>query len=337
MARQIDGESLAAAWRALTGTARDGWRTIAIGTSGTAKLLAGRRMPGNEEAVLVGFRSADILPTAQLPQGRGFTLTRVDLDLDGSGCHWLGISRQSGGRIELFSMMVADLIGSLATAGATDQTGLAGVFLARVRAWQDFMQRGDEGVLGAEAEVGLVGELQMLTNLLDLGVAAGLAASAWQGPLHGLRDFSLGAGAIEVKSTLATDGFPAFIGSLEQLDDAAVSPLFVAAVRLHSGAGSTLPTRVADLRTRMAGDLSACALFENALLHAGYAQRMAERYTRQFAHLNTRLMQVTGSFPRLTQATVPPQIRRAQYVIDLDSVGAAPLPLAAVLSQLGVI
>lgn len=45
----------------------------------------------------------------------------------------------------------------------------------------------------------------------------------------------LGDGAIEVKATMSSAGFPVKIGSLEQLDDSVASPLFLAAMRFSRG------------------------------------------------------------------------------------------------------
>ena len=73
--------------------------------------------------------------------------------------------------------------------------------------------------LSQEAEVGLFGEMVVLKALLEAGVPVEVVLNAWQGPLDGLHDFLIGSGAIEVKTTLSTNGFPATVNSLEQLDE----------------------------------------------------------------------------------------------------------------------
>ncbi len=337
MAQPIELEGLRAAWRALAGGSGEGWRTIPIGTIGRARILAGRHLPGNEEAVLVGFADGRLPPADQLPQGNGFLVMPMNLE-PGGGLDWVGLSRQAAGGLELFAMMVTDVVETLAEHYRADPASLPAAFISRIRAWQDFMQHGDDGVLGPEAEIGLVGELHVLRDLLAAGVAPGTVASSWKGPIKGLHDFALSSGAIEVKTSIASAGFPASVGSLDQLDDSRVSPLFLAAVRLGvSPNGKTLPEWIASIRAMLEDDLHARSLFESRLLHAGFLDRFAHRYSRRLVAAGTRLMRVEAGFPRLIPATVPAQVRRARYDLDLDHVCTENVTLNAALTELGVI
>lgn len=85
--------------------------------------------------------------------------------------------------------------------------------------------------LSPEAELGLAGELAFVIALLDSEVPAEEVLKGWVGPDDAPQDFLLGDGAIEVKATMSSSGFPVKIGSLEQLDDSVASPLFLAAMR----------------------------------------------------------------------------------------------------------
>ena len=199
------------------------------------------------------------------------------------------------------------------------------------------MERGRDGVLGQEAEVGLFGELVVLKALLDAGMPAVISLDSWQGPLDGLQDFLIGPGAIEVKTTLSSNGFPAIVNSLEQLDETLRQPLFVAGVRLALGAGQTLPELAVALRTAMHSEPAALATFENRLVQAGYLQPLADRYTRRFTHCGTAVLPVDGVFPRLTRMNVSLGVRKARYEIDLDLAGAQDIGLANAVERLGVI
>ena len=160
----------------------------------------------------------------------------------------------------------------------------------------------------------------------------------WKGPLEGLHDFRLGSGAIEVKSTLAAEGFPIRIASLDQLDDAQCSPLHLCALRFAQGdAGASLPELVTQMRNRLEADPAALRIFERALDHVGYLDMHAEGYTRRFSVIEVRLHLVNGDFPRLTPCNVPPAVRRASYDLDLGLVPAGKDNLAAVLTQLGAV
>ncbi|MFN8996613.1 MAG: PD-(D/E)XK motif protein, partial [Pseudomonadota bacterium] len=209
MGRLIDQAGLAAAWRALSGQGEPGWRTIPLGAIGAVQVLAGRRFPGNEEAVLFGIPGYRRPANEQLPAGRGFEVLRVTLKDKDEEPRWLGVNREAQGSFDLFAMMITDLLDHLASRDAdTPPDELGTALVARVRAWQEFMQRGS-GVLGPEAEVGLVGELRFLEALLESGLAVSEVLDGWKGPLDGLHDFAFPGGAIEVKSTVASVGFTA--------------------------------------------------------------------------------------------------------------------------------
>lgn len=335
MAQQSE-DKLRAAWRALAGnSAGEGWRTIQIDLDGPCPLLAGRHFPGDEEAVLFGFSSVRMPPADQLPEGRGFRVDKVDW-VNGGTHKWLSLSRQATGNLELFTMMVNDIIAILEAYHGINDEGLLHYFLGRIRAWQDFMQRSDGGLLSLEEEVGLFGELVVLESLLRAGIPATVAMETWQGPLGGLQDFMIGTGAVEVKTTVAINGFPATIGSLDQLDDSVRQPLFVAGVRLSiDGSGRTLPDIVADIRGIVQSELAAIDMFNNRLLHAVFLDAFSNHYTRRFVYSYTRILPVVEGFPRLTRTTVGIGIIKARYELDLDLVAVEDIALDLALEKLG--
>jgi hypothetical protein len=339
MAPLSDSDRLRAAWRALAGDGEsEGWRTIPIELDAPCRLLAGRHFPGNEEAVLIGFRSIRIPPDSHLPHARGFRVTRIGREVLGGTHVWLSLWREPTGSIELFAMMAGDVVAMLEACSTSGEGGLFQRFLGRIGAWQDFMERGRDGLLGPEAEVGLYGELVVIKALLGAGIPATPAMNAWQGPLDGLQDFIVGTGAIEVKTTVAVNSFPATIVSLEQLDESLKQPLFLAAVRLSLGnSGKPLPEFIAELRDLLRDEPTALGVFENRLVQAGFLDALADRYTRRFALAGTTILPVDGKFPRLTRCNVDAVIRRARYELDLDLVSVAGIELSRALEQLGAI
>lgn len=335
MARRSD--EFVAAWHSLASAAESasGWRSIPITPGGIVSLRAGRRFPGNEESLLAGFGAATLPAAAKLPDGQGFAVERVDPLLEGKT--WLALTRRSSGSAELFLAMACDVAGALdAEIGAEEPRALR-VFLGRVRAWQEFMRKGSQP-LGPEAEVGLVGELLTLSTLIKAGVPAATVCEAWLGPLDGLRDFEIGTGGVEVKSSLTIAGFPARIGSLEQLDDSVRQPLFVVGVRLRQVAdGQSLPSLVESMRDIVRGDAEAERLLSERLVAAGYFDAHAERYARQFVAAGTRIVEVAEGFPRLTPGRVPAGVSRASYEIDLDKAPGAGLAVEQMLRKLGAL
>jgi hypothetical protein len=334
MARPTDEFVLA--WDSLTGeSTEDGWRSISVASAGSCHLMAARRFPGNGESLLVHFPTARISVAEKLPEGRGFTIERVEPH--GDGKTWLALTRNESGSIELFLAMVGDVVGVLDVDAASGDERLLTIFLGRVRAWQEFMRRGAQG-LEPEAEIGLIGELSFLTAMVEAGIPALLAVESWVGPLDGIQDFEVGTGAVEVKATVSTAGFPAKIGSLEQLDDSIRQPLFIAGVRLsQTESGQNLPEFVAHIRLVLNGDVGAERLFSNRLLAAGYFDAHSDRYPRRFAIAGMRIIEVGEGFPRLTHATVPMGIRRAKYEIDFDRVLGESLEPEYAFKKLGVL
>jgi len=332
-------DRLHSAWRALGGgTHGDGWRTIPVDVAAPCQVLVGRRFPGDEEAVLVGFRFPSSRSFGALPVGRGFRVERPEGQFLGGAHEWFSLSRQATGGLEMFATMAADVIALLEAYRDVGDERLFLLFVGRIRAWQEFMEKGRDGVLSAEAEVGLFGELTILSRLINAGVPAAIALDCWQGPMDAIQDFEIGPGAIEVKATIAAAGFPATIGSLEQLDDAVRQPLFVAGVRLSvDDTGLCLPDLVAAVRQKVREQIDSTALLDSRLLHVGFFDAFAERYVRRFLHVRTRVLLVDAGFPRLVPGVVAPAVTKARYVVDLDLVNSADVDLTTVLKQLGVL
>lgn len=326
------------AWSSLTNAdAEPGWQAIALPSTGPLQLRAGRRSPDNAEAVLVCFPSAKLTAADKLPEGQGFAIERADPD--GSGKLWLALTRKSAGSAELFASMACDVVGALddSVAAGSDEGKLLRVFIGRVGAWQEFMRKGSQA-LSPEAEVGLIGELALLRAIIEAGVAPATAIESWVGPLNGIQDFEIGAGALEVKATLSLAGFPARIGSLEQLDDSTRQPLFVAGARLRqSESGQNLPGIVEAMRQAIKGDGEAERLLSERLLAAGYIDSHADRYQRKFELAGTRVVEVAGNFPRMTAGSVPVGIMKAMYEIDLDKAPGDNVGAEGALKKLGAI
>lgn len=331
-------EEFLLAWSSLSSDdPAPGWQAIALPPAGPIDIQAGRRSPDDAEAILLCFPSAQLAPAEKLPEGQGFSVERADSD--GEGQLRLALTRRAAGNAELFAAMACDVVGALdeATAAGAGEPKLLQVLLRRVGAWQEFMRKGSQS-LSPEAEIGLVGELILLRSIIDAGVPPVSAVESWVGPLDGVRDFEIGTGALEVKATLSAAGFPAKIGSLEQLDDSSRQPLFLAAARLRQGAtGQSLPDLVAETRDVVAGEAEAVRLLGERLIAAGYFDAHAARYIRRFTLVDTRVIEVKPGFPRLTPGSVPLGITRAIYEIDLDTAAWPSIPAANALKKLGAI
>lgn len=332
MVRPIDEFVLA--WNALASKSiSQGWCGIPVFSTGSFRLMAGRSSPDNTESLLAGFfcREGDI--PKNLPEGAGFAVTRTSLSDDGR--EWIALTRKKDGNFDLFVEMVGDVAGAMDGVASEGDASILKVLIDRVRAWQEFMKK-DLLSLGIEAETGLVGELILLQKILEAGIPPHRVIQTWIGPLDGIQDFNIGSGAIEVKTTMASVGFPAKIGSIEQLDDSILSPLFVCGVRLSSGeSGQTLPELVTIIMEVLMKNSESERLFRDRLLKAGYFDAHAVRYSRRFLLKETFFLQVTSDFPRIVSGNVPKGIRKVTYELDLDRVPCIKTDMDNVLKKLG--
>jgi hypothetical protein len=299
--------------------------------------MAGRRFPGNEEAIVVRFGTGSVPGSAQLPQGEGFSVLRLESPNQGAGEVWIALSRQAGGNADLFLTMVVDVIQTLRRIEQQGDAVVLRAFLSRIGAWQAFMRGGKSALLSTEAEIGLYGELEVLQALIDSGTSARAALERWKGPLDGLHDFVCEPGALEVKSSVASGIVRVNIGSLEQLDNSLIQPLFLAIVRLALAPdGTTLSEKIADLEARFATDATLATMFGDLVIRAGFIDAARERYSRRFSLSGIQTFLVTEAFPRLTRDTVSPAIRSARYEMDLDTSRLPMTDFADVIFQLGL-
>lgn len=331
-------EEFLLAWSSLScDDEASGWRVISLSSAGPVEVQAGRRSPDNAEAILFCFPTARLARAERLPEGKGFLVERADsTDQDGLT---VALTRQAAGSTELFAAMACDVVGAIDDAAASfaSESKLLRVLIGRVVAWQQFMSRGATP-LGPEAELGLAGELYFMTVLLDLGVSPEMMLKGWVGPEDAPQDFILGDGAIEVKATMSSSGFPVKIGSLEQLDDSVASPLFLAAVRFsREGSGLCLPEMVAQVEQRLHDEAGAVDFFRERLMVAGYSAAHATQYTRRFEPKERRILSVSEGFPRLTPGSIPVGVTRALYEINLDHAGGFLADIGGALSKLGAI
>jgi len=324
------------AWRALAAsTETSGHQVIDILGVHHLRVKAGRL--DGEEALLFGFGGSPRTTTEVLPLGQGFTLSLTE-ELAAPGEVWYTLRRRAAGDIDMFGNMAVDVLNAVLDFQGSDPTARLRLFLNRVRAWQDFMRKGQHILLSSEEEVGLFGELITMRSLIDAGLTSSATAAAWRGPYDGLHDFVLGAGGLEVKTCARQGRFIARIGDLEQLDDSMVRPLHLVAVRVaQADDGQSLPEKIQEVRDILAGEFEATEAFENGLLRLGYVDALASSYVRRYVSIDIRVYVVDGDFPRLFSANVPSAVTRASYDLDIDTIPTEQIDLIRALENCGAI
>jgi hypothetical protein len=193
--------------------------------------------------------------------------------------------------------------------------------------------------LSPEKELGLIGELSFLCRIINAGITSNIAIESWVGPTNdGTKDFKLGFGAFEVKSTLSSNRFIAHIGSLEQLDDSTTKPLYLAALKFNlTDNGETLNEKVEEIRKKIKGDLYSLLEFDNRLLASGYSTLHESEYHRRFYSNGFTILEVDNDFPRITSNNVKLGVISAKYEISLDSLLKMDVGINSALKKLKMI
>lgn len=327
-------EGLSRTWRALKDVEGEEWALSPLHRNGAVVFHAGRSFPGSREAVVVDFPAGTIKPADRLPGGGGFDVLRLPPGAGAEEREAIALVRLIDGSHELFALMAVNILRHLEHLGGVTPRATLDAFFVQVREWQEFMANQRRKPLSTEKQAGLMGELIMLEALIGHTGSALVALDSWQGPLKAAQDFHVDSGAFEVKSTAKTQGFIARINSIDQLDSERW-PMFLCAIRFaEDEAGETLTQCVNRLREIMDGS-GVRKQFDALLLLSRYLDDHADRYTRKLLSGDVQCFRVEEGFPCLRRATLPGQIRNAQYDLDIESLDETPQSMEMMFQMLG--
>jgi hypothetical protein len=227
------------------------------------------------------------------------------------------------------SVLVNDIFTTLAqdvlqvTAQQTAESAAAQTFYSRLFQWQRLLQKSASVGLTEEEQQGLWGELRFIDDVLCSRLPLAECIAAWTGPEATPKDFQFRGGrAAEVKTARFAQPQRVHLSSESQLDSTGLNALYLVCLAIERvrGAGETLPERVQQVRSALASDAAASALFEDKLFAAGYLDLHALRY-QEWGYV---LRGMTGyhvreGFPCLVPAVLPAGIGEVRYVLDLTA------------------
>ncbi|WP_105031132.1 PD-(D/E)XK motif protein [Arthrobacter ruber] len=195
-------------------------------------------------------------------------------------------------------------------------------------AWRELLaEKVSPQLLTAEKQIGLLGELAVLTQLLSVGAPRSLGY--WTGPLNSQHDFRCGEDALEVKSTFTREGRRAKVSGALQLCAPEEGSLYLAWYRFEpSIGGKSVPMAVQE-----ALEIGADRAIMKALLRrAGYNPAMEEDYASfKYKVVEHGIYRVDGDvFPRIiprsfVAQSVPAGTYGLSYFIDLSASGDSQL------------
>jgi hypothetical protein len=293
------------------------WRAIAIAGASPVGLLAAIRNNDGRIGILIETTLRHAPRRRVRFQAEGISL--IDERSTAEGLLRLAVTLERADLRDIYEILVLDLI-SVASAAPSPDLAIQHT-IRRLEAWQVCLQVRRRG-LTREEQAGLLGELAVL-ELLQVEISVPAAIAAWRGPLGGIHDFQAAGTALEVKATIGLSQ-DIRISRLQQLDFTGLQALALVRARFQEGQGGmTLPEVIANLRQKIDKESPGAAPeFTDKLMRTGYLDADAEIYgaTRTILH-HMQGFRVTGDFPRLTAATVPPAIMDAAYSLDERQLG----------------
>jgi len=192
-------------------------------------------------------------------------------------------------------------------------------FILRLQRW-GILFRGEHQTLSSEAQKGLIGELRCLDRIVIPYCGPSNALAAWTGPEHGVHDFTLGASAIEVKTSRGAGTPKVTISSENQLAVGAGEHLYLYAMGVvpSPDAGMTLPEYVEDTRRRFESPIDGMK-FDLKLAQIGYAG--PDGYDTRWVVGTPGVYRIVEGFPRITSDTLDPAVSDVTYRVDLSHCG----------------
>ena len=195
--------------------------------------------------------------------------------------------------------------------------------------WRDMFRKVPDSVLPASQTCALLGELLFLERLAETRV--GRALATWTGWKRDRFDFRGPLVALEIKTTLAKEGWTIRVHGLDQLDGLPDEELHLLIYRFEQvqAGGDSLPDaiqRLLDLGVDSAG-------LHAALLAVGYSPDETAYAAMRFLERGRRLYRVDDTFPRLVRQMIaggdlPAGVTGVQYSVSLDAETPEPLDLA---------
>ena len=280
-------------------------------------LFLGIEKPSNRRVFLLRVATADLPDAKLLPHAKGFEVRLLTLPDDPAGHSSVLLSQTSEAFRDIFTTLTADVAAHIAP--TQDHKTAVEKLLARLKRWQQFLERSGPDGLSDEAQRGLFGELWFIRHYL-VPVAGQQAITAWTGPSWAPQDFQFSGVAVEVKTTIAKEHQKLPVTGEKQLESSAQLRVFLFHLSLTAqrDTGMTLPALIAELRELFAQHPLSLAAFEDGLLATGYLDAHESRYAHPgYLHREHHFFEVRNDFPRIVGADLRDGVGDVTYSINV--------------------
>ncbi|WP_037586890.1 PD-(D/E)XK motif protein [Stenoxybacter acetivorans] len=233
-----------------------------------------------------------------------------------NGEYALNFELSQSAQNSVFAAFCADIIQH--TTDALDETDAIERLRQRYKQWSRLLQTKRGGLLNAQNQKGLFGELLFLEQQLNQRDGLLATVQGWVGIEDAPQDFIYADIWYEIKS-IASVADTVMISSLAQLSAAGAGRLVVQ--RIDKAAPKQVNTYslnelVQRLEKVLAKDMDAFNAFEQKLFNYGYLN-LADYDEQKYQWQNTQVYAVDEHFPRINTAVLPTAVVGLRYELAI--------------------
>lgn len=276
--------------------------------AGPARLAVGT---ADEPRLLLPLAAGEDFP--DIGDTPGLLLLDIVLLTKGKPVRFVDMTCRDAGLEDVFRDLVSSILKRIG-----EKASVSDAVEGAVREYRALLKRRTQSAATLEKVLGLLGELYVLNQLLDIAPAA---ESTWMGPSGARHDFRRAEMAMEVKTSIRSQTSTVEISGLQQLQAPSEGKLLLAALFVEADpAGVITVPRLVDSILTKAQDV---ARVGSILASAGYdleAPKPFEQFA--FSLSSFDLYRVEGDFPRLTSedlkgTALPLGVSQVTYRLDL--------------------
>jgi hypothetical protein len=282
------------------------------------ELFRARDPLGRRILFLVHERASET--TTKLPTMAGLELESRSREADGRVM--LSVRLENESNADIFARFCDDIIATVSSA-ETEAIAVQAL-VGRTWKWHALLKGARKTTLSREAQLGLIGELQTLLQVIAPTAGIGTALEAWRGSEGAPKDFELYNMCIECKARGASSRAKVRITSEHQLADVPGQRIFLIVSTYSTGTKNghgvmNLHQVVELLRSTISKQLpSSTEMLEEKLESAGYEDE--HEYDLFAGHLDSQAFGIEDGFPRIVPSTYPNGPSEVSYDLPLSSI-----------------
>lgn len=236
-----------------------------------------------------------------------------------------------------FRIFCEDCIKSVEQLGTNLPTSVISSLIKVIEKWVELFNAKREKSLSKSSELGLIGELMVMRQVMMSIASPSDSVLSWSGPKGHEQDFAYNSRLIEVKCQIASRDKVVTISSLEQLDDISgqiyLSHVGISPTSANSGNCFSLPSLVEGVIKALENDNYAIDTFLGCLELTGYKHddtKSFESYVESFV----TFFKVGAEFPKITRSDVHSAVEKCTYRLNAAALGNWQIPKSQLLREM---